>query len=90
MAFYGASRGLFRLVAFAEEQARVPGTDDSFGRFSRGFSPNLAGFGAKVSSSFRTTLSILTFGATGEIIRRATVNAVIERPVSWSPGWARC
>lgn len=72
--------GFKDLVAFAEELARVPGTDDVRRSIQQMIqSPNLADFWAKVSSSFRTTLSALTFGAVGEIMGRATVNAVIER-----------
>jgi hypothetical protein len=42
-------------------------------------SPNLADYWSKVSSTFRTFLSAVTSGATGEIIGRATVNPVISR-----------
>lgn len=72
--------GFKDLVAFAEELARVPGTDAIRRSIQQMIqSPNLADFWAKVSSSFRTALSALTFGPVGEIMGRATVNPVIER-----------
>ncbi|WP_447859649.1 type IV secretory system conjugative DNA transfer family protein [Nitrospira calida] len=72
--------GFKDLVAFSEELARVPGTDHIRRSILQMIqSPNLADFWAKVSSSFRTTLSALTFGAVGEIMGRATVNPVVER-----------
>lgn len=74
------------LVMFAEELARVPGTDDVRRAIQQMIqSPNLADFWAKVSSSFRTALSALTFGPTGEIMGRAQVNAVIERMETGRP-----
>jgi hypothetical protein len=42
-------------------------------------SPNLADYWSKISSTFRTFLSAVTMGATGEIIGRAVVNPVITR-----------
>lgn len=72
--------GFKDLVSFAEELARIPGTEEIRRSIQQMVqSPNLADFWAKVSSSFRTTLSALTFGATGEIMGRATVNVIIER-----------
>lgn len=74
--------GFKDLQQLREALATVPGDDaaaicDSIDKII--MAPSLADFFSKVSSSLRTTLSALTFGATGRIIGSASANRITER-----------